>query len=156
MINVEIPGRGMLSLKHLVLDYNGTLAVDGVLLYGVREVLAQLEGMLEIHVITADTFGTVEEQLQGINCIVKIIPDRDQDRVKQRYIEVLRKESVVAIGNGLNDALMLRDAALGIGLIGKEGASMRAMEGALLVCTDILSALGLLINTKRLKATLRV
>ena len=29
MLNIQIPGREMLTLSHLVLDYNGTIAKDG-------------------------------------------------------------------------------------------------------------------------------
>ena len=57
MIPVAVPGFGSLELRFLVLDYNGTLAVDGRLLPGVREALALLADDIEIHVITADTFG---------------------------------------------------------------------------------------------------
>lgn len=32
MISVEVPGLGLLSLKHIVLDFNGTMATDGVLI----------------------------------------------------------------------------------------------------------------------------
>ena len=42
MISISIPGSGSLNLDHLVLDYNGTLAVDGVLLPGVKETLQSL------------------------------------------------------------------------------------------------------------------
>ena len=35
MIAHKIPGFGALRLEHLVLDYNGTLALDGRLLRGV-------------------------------------------------------------------------------------------------------------------------
>ena len=35
MIEVYIPGHGTLSFVYLVLDHNGTLAVDGILAPGV-------------------------------------------------------------------------------------------------------------------------
>jgi len=42
MIELTVPGFGALRLEHLVLDYNGTLAVDGKLLPGVRDALGAL------------------------------------------------------------------------------------------------------------------
>ncbi len=40
MLTIPIPGSGELRLVHLVCDFNGTLAQDGQLLEGIREVLA--------------------------------------------------------------------------------------------------------------------
>ncbi len=57
MLKLDIPGLGILELEHLVLDYNGTLAVDGRVLAGVKPRLQRLARSLRIHVVTADTFG---------------------------------------------------------------------------------------------------
>lgn len=43
MIVIEIPGREPLKINHVVLDYNGTAAVDGMLLKGSRSVLPGLK-----------------------------------------------------------------------------------------------------------------
>ena len=64
MIQVDIPGYRVVQLEHLVMDYNGTLAVDGCLESGVREALEALSAQLTIHVITADTFGLAAGQLK--------------------------------------------------------------------------------------------
>jgi soluble P-type ATPase len=55
MIEIDVPGRGLLRLSHLVLDVNGTLAVDGLLIDGVPERLAALRERLTLHLLTADT-----------------------------------------------------------------------------------------------------
>ena len=60
MIRVEIPGYGVVEIKNLLLDYNGTLAVGGYVVAGVREMLGQLAKLVDIYVITADTFGSVQ------------------------------------------------------------------------------------------------
>lgn len=36
MLIIEIPGRELLTLSHLVLDYNGTIAEDGEIIEGIR------------------------------------------------------------------------------------------------------------------------
>ena len=54
-----------------------------------------------------------------------------------------------------NDRLMLKEAALGIAVILKEGASAESVAAADVVCTDIVAALELLQNPLRLIATLR-
>jgi soluble P-type ATPase len=57
VISFSIPDFGDLTLKHIVTDYNGTLALDGRLIPGVAEVITTLAPQIEIHIVTADTFG---------------------------------------------------------------------------------------------------
>ena len=57
MIRLDIPGWGILRLEHLVLDLNGTIALDGEVLAGVPERLPALSESLNIHLVTADTQG---------------------------------------------------------------------------------------------------
>ncbi|MFH0782036.1 MAG: ATPase P [Pseudomonadota bacterium] len=154
-MEIVIPGGKTLRIEHLVLDYNGTLAQDGELLMGVTEKLTVLAKHLKVHVITADTYGKVQEKLKDVPCALTIIGSEEQDRQKSRYIEELGSGRVTAVGNGRNDVLMLQNAALGICLIQGEGASGVAIGAADIVCTNILDALDLLIRTARLQATLR-
>jgi len=67
MLTVTIPGKGTLNLKHMVLDFNGTMACDGTLLPGVEERLNLLAEQLGVHILTADTFGLCKISCQGIN-----------------------------------------------------------------------------------------
>jgi len=155
MIDLQVPGGAHLLLSHLVLDFNGTLACDGDLLAGVAEKMVELAGHLQLHVITADTHGTVVKKLTGLPCSLKIIGSNGQDRQKEDHVRSLGRDQVVAIGNGRNDLLMLKTAALGIALIQEEGVSVPAMLQADLVCRDILNAFDLLLKPARLIATLR-
>ena len=75
MIEIDVPGYRCLRLSHLVLDYNGTLAVDGELLPGVARVLNRLAVDLKVHVVTADTFGKVHKGMEGVSCEVSILPN---------------------------------------------------------------------------------
>jgi soluble P-type ATPase len=78
-----------------------------------------------------------------------------QDEHKETYVDHLEREKVIAIGNGANDALMLAAAGLGILLIQKEGASVKALMNADIVCNTIVDALELLTNPLRIVASLR-
>lgn len=155
MIDIDIPGFGVFALKHLVLDYNGTLAVDGNLLPGARELLGMLAGKLEIHVITADTFGLARENLAGLPVNLTIIPVADQIEAKRTFVEQLGPRSTVAIGNGRNDRDMLQAAAIGIFVVHNEGGSVDAMKHADVIATNFIEAFDLLRYPKRLAATLR-
>ena len=155
MIKIEIPGYKELKLQHLVLDYNGTIARDGQLLPNIKEILNSLAEKIQIHVLTADTFGEAVSWLIGVMCEISILPEDNQDTRKSEYIKRLGPKFTVCIGNGRNDRQMLKEAALGIAVVQEEGAALGTVLAADIVCTDILSALDLLRNPLRLKATMR-
>ena len=156
MMELEIPGFGRLALSHLVADYNGTLAVDGGLIAGVSEKLNILNGFLEVHVVTADTFGIARRELRGVSCALQILEGEDHDRQKEAYVEKLERESVVSLGNGRNDRLMLAAARIGIVVADQEGCAVAALNAGDILVHSALAALDLLLNPKRLMATLRI
>jgi len=155
VIEVDVPGFGALTIAHLVLDFNGTLACDGGLLPGVSERLAALAPKLSIHVLTADTHGTAASALAALPCALEIIGRTDQAEAKRRFIAALGADRVVAIGNGRNDRLMLAEARLGIAVVQSEGASGETLAAADLIVPTIVDALDLLIRPMRLVASLR-
>lgn len=155
MLAIDIPGFGDLRLEHLVLDFNGTLAVDGKLLRGVASVLQELSAALQIHVITADTFGRAAEELASLPLRLVVIGNADQADVKLAFVRGLDASSVAAIGNGRNDWKMLEAVALGIAVIQHEGAAQMAVTHADVLAPGILEALELLQHPLRLTATLR-
>jgi soluble P-type ATPase len=155
MININIPDFGKLHLEHIVLDYNGTLAVDGTPIDGVKAALTKLSEALTVHVLTADTFGKVTREMAEVPCTITILGEHSQDIAKENFVKELGAETVVAVGNGRNDRRMLAASSLGIAVILAEGASALTLHAADVVTTDILSALELLTAPKRLIATLR-
>jgi P-type E1-E2 ATPase len=155
MIEISIPGLKTLRLHHLALDVNGTIAKDGHLIEGTRELLAELEPKLAIHLITADTHGRLEDIRKNLNVTALQIPPQNQADAKLDYIRKLGADSVVAVGNGANDAAMLKQAALGIVIVGPEGAAVESLLQADVAVGDIRSAIELLLYPKRLIATLR-
>jgi soluble P-type ATPase len=155
MLELSVPGFKELRLAHLVLDYNGTLACDGRPLEGVQERVAVLAEHLTIHILTADTFGTVKGQVASWPCQVTVIPRDREAEAKASYVRSLKADQVVAMGNGRNDRLMLQEAALGIAVIQTEGTAVEALLAGEVVAPGILDALDLLLNRQRLLATLR-
>ncbi len=156
MLQIDIPGHKTLQLKHIVLDYNGTIACDGTLIAGVKENLTALADKLQVHILTADTFGKAKEGLEDVDCQLSILAPDAQDIGKLNYVKALGADRVVCVGNGRNDRLMLEAAALGIVVILQEGAAAETVAAADVVCAHIVSALELLQNPLRLTATLRV
>src|SRR3972149_10248547 len=56
MLEIDIPGFGLVRAEHLVSDFTGTLSLDGKLLFGIEERLHTLSEILKIHIVTSDTF----------------------------------------------------------------------------------------------------
>ncbi len=156
MIEISIPGtREIWQLKHLVLDLNGTLALDGQLLPGVEERIRTLSAHLDVYVLTADTFGTAATQFRTLPCHLHLLTPEDQVRQKEDFVKELGARHCVAIGNGMNDKGMLQAARLGICITGPEGAAAETLAVADIVIPSITGAFDLLFHTKRIKATLR-
>ena len=155
MIELTIPGRGLLQLEHLVCDVYGTLAVDGHLQEGLARFLTRLRDRLELHLLTADTHGQQHIIDQQLNMrAVRIQPGRESSQ-KAEYVSKLGAEKVVAIGQGANDADMLKTAGLGICVLSVEGTATQALLASDLVTTSIFDALNLLENPLRIVASLR-
>jgi soluble P-type ATPase len=122
---------------------------------GVAKTIEKLAPTISIHVITADTFGLAKTQLADLPVELTVTPANSQADAKRQSVLRLGADSVVAIGNGRNDRLMLAAAALSIAVIQKEGVASEALASAHVVSTSITDAFGLLTNPKRLVATLR-
>ena len=155
MIKLDIPGMKSMVLKNLILDYNGTIALDGKLIPKVKEILNRLQSELTIHILTADTFGTVQNQAKCLKCKVHIISRENQDKSKLEYLEGLNPDETVCIGNGRNDKLMLKRCILGICVVQVECACVETVKSADIIACNIIDALELLLFPRRLIATLR-
>lgn len=154
MLTITIPGRNPLKLEHLVLDYNGTIAVDGRLIEGLAERLEELSESLDIYVVTADTHGNAAVQCRGLPARILTYPQADVGPIKAQLVREL-KGAVVCIGNGFNDLSMSECADLSIAVIGTEGAYGPLLNVVDIVVCSIQDALDLLLKPRRLTAVLR-
>jgi P-type E1-E2 ATPase len=153
VLALEIPGRGRLELAHLVLDVNGTLTERGRLIEGCRERLDRLRPRLDVILLSADTFGTLERVAAELGAEARTVSTGEE---KARVVGELGADRCAAIGNGANDEAMLRAAALAIAVVGPEGAAAAAVREADVLCVSIRDALDLLLEERALVATLRV
>ena len=155
MIEINIPGRGVFRLEHIVTDVNGTLAVDGQLIAGVAKQISALNDRLTIHLLTADTHGRQALIDQQLNLTAVRIQPGNESEQKAEYVRKLGAETVVAIGQGANDAAMLQEAALGICVMSQEGVAAETLLSADLVMPNISAALELFDKPLRIIASLR-
>ena len=154
MITIDIPGRDMITIEHLVLDYNGTMAEDGQLIDGVEDRMRSLKELVNIHVLTADTYGTVRAQCDPIGVHVETFPRAGAAECKLEIVQRLGSH-VMCVGNGFNDVLMFDAADLSVAVLEREGTYAGLIAHADIVTRSIVDAFDLLIRTDRMRATLR-
>ena len=155
MITINIPGWGDMEIENILLDMNGTIARDGKISPGVKEKINSLSGKVKVYVLTADTQGTAGEEIRNLEVELVKLPGKDSKIGKLEFLKTLEPEMTVAIGNGNNDQLILKEAALTIAVLGDEGVSVSALKNADILVKDISDALDLFLKPKRLIATLR-
>ena len=155
MLTLTIPGRGELNIHHIVTDVNGTLALDGVLFDGLAEKIGAIRDRVQVHMLTADTHGkqaVIDEQL-GLTAIR--IQKGDEAQQKADYVRKLGAETVIAIGQGANDAAMLKEAIIGVCVMSREGLAVETLLSADLLLSDIFAVFELFDHPARLIASLR-
>ena len=154
MISIDIPGSGILNIEHVLLDYNGTIAADGILAPETSALIQQLCEQAQVTVLTADTYGTVEAQCAPLGVEVLTFPREGAARFKEDYAKSLEGE-VACLGNGRNDIGMFEQAALSIAVIDVEGACGKLLAHADIVARSCDEGLALLLHPDRIRATLR-
>ena len=156
MLIYDIPGRGIIHLSTLVLDLNGTVALDGEIITGIEDrVRALQERGMGGYLLTADTRGRGAETAEALGLTLHRLHSGGERAQKRAFVEHMGADRVVAVGNGANDAEMLQSAAVGIAVLGTEGTATPALLAADVVAQDICAALDLLLKPQRLIATLR-
>lgn len=155
MLEIKIPSLGHFNFKHIVFDFNGTLATDGHISDAIRGRLENLSQRMEVHVITMDTFGTIGNQLKSLPVQIAVLDSEQGTEEKGKYIQALGADTCIAVGNGSNDCKMLLEAMLSIAVIGHEGLSQKALKDADLIFTSIEDVFDSLENPTRLAASLR-
>lgn len=155
MITIDIPGRDTLQIENIVFDYNGTLATDGTISQETRDKLAELQKLVNIYILTADTHGTVRENCTSLKAKIETFPTENAGKEKAKIVEGLGQEHTICIGNGYNDLLMAQRCALFICVLGEEGCNGKLLTLADVVVSSIDDALNLFLKPKRLVATLR-
>ena len=151
-IRHEVPGAAPFELDHLLLDVNGTLANRARLIDGVEDRIGRAREQLEVHLLSADTLGTLDETAARLGVDARRV---DTGAEKREYAEQLGPDRCAAIGNGLNDIPMLEAVRFGIAVIGPEGAGGSTLVAADAVCGSILDAFDLLLEADTTASTLR-
>ena len=154
-MKVNIPGRKEIEIQNIVFDYNGTIAIDGKLIEGIKKSINELSNSFKFYVITADTYGSVEKELLDTNCEVIKIAKSSQDISKLEFIKSLGSSKTLSVGNGRNDKLMLKESILGIAILQDEGLCTETLLNSDILVKSIFDVFSFLKDENRLIATLR-
>lgn len=71
MVEVEIPGHGTYRLRHLVLDVNGTIAVEGQLVEGVAGRVA-VETLNAADIVVPNVNATLDLLLKPLRLVATL------------------------------------------------------------------------------------
>ena len=154
-MKIVIPEYKTLDIDTLFLDFNGTIAVDGIIPAGVKQRLTTLAEMFRIYILTADTNGNAKDQCEGLPVILQTFPAGNAREYKKELIKATGGRHCAAMGNGRNDELMLKEAALSIAIMDKEGMYGRLFKEADLCVRSMQDGLDLFLYPNRIIAGLR-
>ncbi|MGA8870736.1 MAG: hypothetical protein WA434_10790 [Candidatus Acidiferrales bacterium] len=157
-IAIDIPGFGNRLIRTVISDYTGTLSRRGKLAPGVRSRLRRLLKLVDLEIITADSYGTAGSQLKGI-VVPHMLQRKRHDIEKRDFARRFNLRTVAAFGNGNNDRLLLQAVRKGGGIAvavdNGEGCAIDALSSANIFIAGAANALDLLLNPTACKATLR-
>ena len=154
MISIQRPGMESLDIHFVLIDFEGTLAMDGRVHPKAKDKVNLLSKRATITILTKSNREKVEETLKKMKVEILYVTEEDSSQQKLNVLQRLGPHQTAVIGNGLDDVRIMEQAGLGLCVIGKEGSSAEAMVKADLVVTNVLDALDFLLKPLRQRATL--
>lgn len=154
-MDINIPGVGSFHLQNVIFDLNGTLAVDGKISEDIRQRIKKLSRQYRVVIASSDIHNNLETLAKELGVEAHILKSGEIAPQKAELMRQMGADITIAVGNGSNDWQMLREAALGIVVIGKEGASTKALLNADVIVPGIEEAIDCILTPLRLIATLR-
>ena len=154
MISILRPGMESLDIHFVLIDFEGTLAMDGRVHPKAKDKVNLLSKRATIYILTKSNREKVEETLRKMKVEILYVTEGDSSQQKLNVLQRLGPHQTAVIGNGLDDVRIVEQAGLGICVIGKEGSSAEAVAKADLVVTNVVDALDFLLKPLRQRATL--
>lgn len=155
MIKIEIPGRFIYTIENVIFDFNGTIATRGKISQSTREKINELAKMVNVYVLTADTYSSAEEECRGLDIKLMTFPKENVADCKAEIVSDIGADNCVCYGNGYNDIKMFEMASLKVAVLGNEGMCSELIFKSDVLVKSIDDGIDLLLNPKSLIATLR-
>ena len=142
-----------IEIDTIILDLNGTIAVNGVLVDGLIDRLNQLKNLgFKIYLFTGDQRGNAQDLAQETGIKVEIATSTEE---KEALTQKLDVNKTVAIGNARIDIGTFKRTKLRIATIQAEGIHTEILKYVDILVPSINDALDLLLHPDSLCATLR-
>ncbi len=154
MIPIQRPGQEPLEIDFILIDFEGTLAPDRRVHPKAKDKINLLSKRSKIYILTKEEKQCIEDVLKKVKAEVIYLTDGTSSQKKLDLVVQLGATRAVAVGNGTDDASMMKAAAFGLCVVGKGGASVETVKNADVVFTDVLDALDFLLKPLRQKAIL--
>jgi P-type E1-E2 ATPase len=154
MITIQRPGQEPLEIDFILIDFEGTLALDRRVHPKTKDKINLLSKRTKIYILTTGEKENVDETLNKVKAEIIYLTEGKSSQQKLDLVRQVGEERTVVIGNGIDDALMIEEAGFGICVLSKEGISLETMKKADVLFTNILEALDFLLKPLRQKATL--
>ena len=154
MIFIERPSQGNLEIEFILIDFEGTLALDRRVHPKAKDKINLLSKRAKIYILTKEEKEHAEEVLKKVKAEIIYLTEGESSQKKLDLLRQLGANRTVAIGNGADDVPMIEEAGLGICVLGKEGTFSEAIKKADVVFMNILDTLDFLLKPLRQKATL--
>jgi soluble P-type ATPase len=153
----NIPNYGKIRVKNVLFDVNGTIQFNGKIPSKIKKEIGNLKSLFNIYLISADTRGNLDQIALELGVTpIKISPsEHSEAEAKSNELIKLGREMTIAIGNGNNDCKMLKNAIIGIAILGKEGLASKTLLDSDLVFSNCIDAIHFLMDEKKVIATLR-
>jgi soluble P-type ATPase len=156
MIPIQRPGQDPIEIEFILIDFEGTLALDRRVHPKAKDKINLLSKRTRIYIMVKAEKEMVEEKLKKVKAEILYTAEGETSKRKLQLLHQLGAAKTVAIGNGMDDAPILEEAALGICVMGKEGTSSEAFIKSDVVVSNILDALDFLLKPLHQKATLGI
>jgi soluble P-type ATPase len=154
MITIRRAGQEPLEMEFILIDLEGTLAQDRRIHPKAKDKMNLLSKRAKIYIMSKEKNEGVALALEKVKAEVIYFTEGDTAQRKLNLLRQLGTTRTVAIGNGMDDILILEEASLGICVIGREGAAGAAIRQADLLFADVVEALDFLLKPLRQEATL--
>jgi soluble P-type ATPase len=147
-------GVGEINLDTIILDLNGTLAVDGKLVEGVIGRINKLKELgFKLYLFTGDQRGTASQQAAELGIEIMFAKTTAE---KAECSKRCNFETTVAIGNARIDIGTFENSKIKIATLQKEGIHAAIINHVDIIIPSINDALDLLINPDSFNATMRL
>ncbi len=151
---IKGPNNSELFIETIVLDLNGTLAVNGKVSEETKSRILKLKSMAyRLVLISGDIRGNASVIAEDLE-IELFLGANSQEKAEQ--MQQFDKDKTAAIGNARIDIGTFDNAAISIATLQSEGIHSGIINHVDLIVPSIDDALNLFIDIKSLEATLRI